>query len=446
MFFRLNCSVVLLVGLLLSAVCGAGVRSGPMAGYPEMLEVPLWVQLEGAGEVVFEYWPEGQSRETSRQRTVPMLATAENDYVVTAVADRVDPGVAYMYSVLVDGREQDVPHPLRFFTSPNYRDRTGPPDLKVAVVSGMYRNEEALDPPFRTPGGGYSILEKVAAVNPRMVIWPGGTLALRESDWGSLTGYRRRAAYERELPELQALLGAANHVATWGASDYAPEPADGKWPFRTYARETFELFWPRNTVELDDGSMVSQVRWSDVDFFFLDDRSDRALDDAVESARRVYGEAQLDWLVTALARSTATFKVVVSGSPMLNPAAVNGWQVARAERDRFLNRIGLNKVGGLLFVCGDRPYGEVTRMVRANGPDLYEFSIGPATARPVDSTDELNYFRIPGSAYFKRQFGLLEFTGSEGDRSVTLAIYNTAGEQVWSTSLGAGELDYEGSH
>ncbi len=445
MSFRGKCLVWVLVGLLLPAVCWAAVRSGPMAGYPEMREVPLWVQLEGAGEVVFEYWPEGQDRASLRQRTEPRAAVAEHDYAITALANRVVPGVTYAYAVLVDGEEQDFVYPLRFHSAPNYRDRRPPPDLKVAVVSGMHRNEEEFDPPFRTPGGGYSILERVAELAPQMVIWPGGTMALREADWGSFTGYRHRAGYERALPELQPLLGSANHVATWGASDYGPAPADMKWPFSGHAREVFELFWPRNAVVLVDGSMVAQVRCSDVDFFFLDDRSNRMLDDTVEARRRIYGEVQLKWLETVLKRSTANFKVVVSGSPLLNPAAESGWKMARTERDGFLNRIGADRVEGLLFVCGDRPFGEVTRMVRANGPDLYEFSIGPVTARPVESTDELNYFRIPGSARFDRQFGLLEFSGGEDSRKVTLAIYDGAGDRRWSLSLGTRELSYEGS-
>lgn len=435
-------AVFTLLWILIPIAATAAVRSGPMAGYAEMLEVPLWVQLDGPGEVVFEYWPEGGDRAQAAIRTAPATATAENDFVVTALAGQVLPGMTYRYAIRIDGSEQQLPHALHFRTPPNFRDRVPPPDLRVAVVSGLHRNEENFDPPFRTPGGGYHIFEAIAATDPQLVIWPGGTMALREPDWGSASGYRRRAAYERELPELQSLLGAANHIATWGASDFGPLPADKRWRFRHHARNTFELFWPRNAVILEDNSMVSTARWSDVEFFILDDRTNRTLDAEAESLRKVLGDAQLEWLLTSLSRSTATFKVVVSGSPLLNPAAPYGWQSARTERDRFFQRIGADRISGLLFICGDRPFGEVTRMVRANGPDLYEFSVGPATARPVESTDELNYFRIPGSARFERQFGLLQFGGPEDDRSVTISIINSFGETVWSLSLKASVLGY----
>ena len=66
--------------------------------------------------------------------------------------------------------------------------------------------------------------------------------------------------------------------------------------------------------------VATRFRYADVDFFMLDVRSYR--NDTPNGSTRVQilGKEQIHWLRQALIQSTASFKVIIAGAPILNPA------------------------------------------------------------------------------------------------------------------------------
>ncbi len=58
---------------------------------------------------------------------------------------------------------------------------------------------------------------------------------------------------------------------------------------------------------------------------------------------------------------------------------------------------------------------------------IFDITVGPATAKPATESKELNYFRVPGSAIFKRTFTVLHFSGEENNRILTIAFFNAEG-------------------
>lgn len=407
-----------------------------------MREAAIWLQTDAPAKVQILYWP--KNAPDKEKKTDLYQTTAKNAYTAELVARNLLPGTTYEYTVIVDDNPLNLDYTTEFQTPPFYKERFPPPDLRVAIAGGNYVNDAPFDPPNRIPGDSHAVFLAIEAKNPDLMIWVGNNTYLREPDWGSRSGAISRYTKNRALPELQPLLASTNHVATWSTHDFGPVGADRLSKSRLHAREAFDLFWanPPLGVEGIDGISTS-FQWSDVEFFILDDRTDRDLTQRISSKRKILGDAQLRWLVESLKRSTATFKIIIMGSPILNPADdPANYKMAETERDALLEEIKIASIDGVLFVTGGKAHGELTKMVRANAPDIYDLTVGPATGRPADNTRELNYFREPGTSVFQRHFALLDFTGPENARQVTLSIFDVNGTRLWSDTLTASEMRF----
>lgn len=423
-------------------ISASSLQSGPMVGYAEMREVPVWVQTKQAAQVRLYYWPRNnlEKRQSSEIKTTQRA----DGFATTLMATDLFPGTQYAYSVEVDGATVALDYPTEFETLPFFRNRMPPPDFTVALAGANYVNDAPFDPLNRKPGGEYTIYNEILAKDPNLMIWVGNTLHLRESDWNTYSGYVSRYTHARSVPELQPLLARVHHSAIWSSHDYNRPGADKHTWNKQDAQRAFATFWPNPSYGVADlkGTMTT-LRWSDVDFFLLDDRSHRDLSYRLDNQKQILGDEQWKWLVKMLKRSQASFKVIVVGSPVLNPdKSPDNMTSANAERSKLLDALKANELGNLLFVSGGKTHGEMTKMVRAGSPDIYELTLGPLTARPANDTDELNYFRVPGTSTFQRHFSTLQFHGPEHNRAVTIRVFDSAGDELWTETILANDLKF----
>lgn len=434
-----------MLGLLVGPLALAQLVSGPMVGYVDHREAVVWVQTERPALVELAYWPED---DPSQRRLAPVVGSSYASSLTAQLSlGPLDAGVAYRYEVRVDGSENLAPEAAAFTTPPDFREKFPPPDVSLAFVGGHYVNDRLYDPLNRIPGAGYEIFEAIDDLDPFSVIWLGNTVHLREVDWGSPAGVAERYRRGRAVPELAGLLASTAHYATWGRHDSGPPNAIASDPSRAWTREQFRQFWPRpgrgvgGPASADD--LVTRLRVSDVEVFLLDDRSHRDLSVPNPLERVIYGKRQLDWLLAELKSSPATFKVVCSASSILNPAEGpgNATQAPR-EREQFLESLRERRIGGVIFITGGKPFGELTRLVRSSAHDLHEITVGPVTARPVDRNREINYLREPGTSSRERHFVFVRFHGPETERVLTISVRNTNGEEIWNRPLTAEELNW----
>lgn len=421
---------------LVPASAGSALRSGPMLGPLEMREAKVWVQTT-APAVVRAVYADGEGAE---HVSAAVETRTETAHTATLVLDQVEPGRAYTCTIEIDGAPAAGVDPLRFETPEFYHDRTPPPNFTVAVVSGHYVPEEGFEPPYEVRGGGYSIFDSILAAAPDLMIWLGDTLTLRESDWRTRSGYLKRHTHARALPEMAPLLAAVPQYAIWGGTDYGPEGAGRYYTQRAAAEDAFRAFWPAPSAPLPEG-LAARFRHADADFFLLDVRTHR--DDRPDASRLpvILGREQIEWLRQELLLSDATFKVIMAGAPILNPAE-NPQNLSFADREHtdLMQILREEKLSGLVFLSGGKAYGELTRVVHAKSYNLYGLTTGPVTANPDDGKDELNFFRVPGTSSFERNFALLEFTGPEENRTLTLRVLGIEGNELWSRKIRASQL------
>jgi len=415
------------------AMGAADLSSGPMVGHLAHREANIWVQTSAAAEVAMRYRPSEGSAPT--RETAPVKTTNENGFTAVLVADQVDPGTTYRYTILIDGRELTPNGPQQFTTPSAFWERAQPPAFRVALGGAHHTANRNLDPPYRELGGGYSIFERIAEAAPDLMIWAGDGVTLRRADLSSRSGIQRRYTESRAHAELRTLLGSIPHYAAWGRRDFGPPRADHRHGSRSWTSPAFADFWA-NPPSVTPHSHFTQFVWGDAEFFILDINSFRDGSAASVRTPAFLGEAQLNWLRSSLHASEATFKIIVAGTSLLNPARVAGdYSSVREEHDRFVQMLREVKVPGLFFVGGGKGYGEFTRFVHSGSYDFHELTLGPLTATAEARGDEINFFRQPGTYTEVKHFGLLEFDGPEDARRLTIRVMDVDGEELWNRTL-----------
>ncbi len=412
-------------------------QSGPMLGYIEMREALVWVQTKEAATVKIGYKELGGS---GKELFTDSYATQKQQaFTAKLVADQVQPGKTYQYTVYINDQPLRFDYPTRFTTQSIWRWRTDPPNFKVALGSCFYINEPAYDRPGKGYGDEYEIVQSIDQQNPDLMVWLGDNIYLREPDWYSRTGYFHRYTHTRSLPQLQPLLAKTPQYAIWDDHDYGPNNADRGWVHKELAAEAFNLFWGNPSSGLagqpgNDRGISSMFRYNDVDFFLLDDRSFRSPERQKNTeGKTILGKAQLDWLIDNLIFSDASYKMVCVGSQVLNSFAgfENYANIAPEERQYLLGRINQESIENVIFLTGDRHHTELSAITLPNGKQVYDLTVSSLTSGTGNNRNEVNENRVEGTMLVKRNFGLLEFSGPYKERKLLIRILDKDGQTAW---------------
>ncbi|MCX6140562.1 MAG: alkaline phosphatase D family protein [Candidatus Kapabacteria bacterium] len=423
-----------------------GLRAGPVVGHVDMRSARIWIQTWAEANVRITYRDnivgKGLSTRTIRTR-------AEDGNCLTFDLDSIEPGRKYEYHVIVDNVLDSTPTPTTFTSRPiwKYRGNTLPP-LTIAVGSCNYVNQEGYeryDSTGREQGYGseHEIFYAIKGANPDAMIWLGDNTYLREPDWNSRSGMIKRYSHTRALTESRALFSSVPNYATWDDHDYGPNDSDRSWWGKKDALEIFRLFWPNPSFGvMDKPGVTTSFELVDVQFFLLDDRYYRSSNDRKDGDRTILGEHQIQWLIDALASSTATFRVIVVGSQFLTDnLRKECFSRIPEERERIIELITENKIPGVLFVTGDIHAAELSKLDRSGTYPLYDFTSSSLTAGSnKDIANQSNKYRVPGTEYGGHNFGLISVSGDKGARVLTLRIMDKDGKAVWKREIGEREL------
>lgn len=418
-----------------------------MVGAVEISEAKLWLQTRWPCRAQIRYWPDGKPEQA--RLSAEVSTSAAGDHLARFELSALAFGTAYQYELYLDGVRAAIAHPTRFATQAMWEWRTDPPAIRAAIGSCFYVNETPLDRPGKPYGSGYEILRAIAAQQPDLMIWLGDNTYTREADFGSEAAIRRRYAHTRELPELQPLLAAAAHYATWDDHDYGPDNSDRSFRGREQALRIFGDYWANpaaGTVETP--GVFFRFLWGDVEFFLLDDRYHRNADRAPArgpqgDTKRMFGREQLAWLADALANSKASFKVVVGGNQILNTVTSHETMALYpAEQRELIAMIRDARIEGVLFLSGDRHHSELLRRAEPGLYPLYEFTSSPLTAGLSRAEEEAgNPLRVPGTwVNTVHSFGLLDVSGPRNDRRMILRALGPDGAELWRHQIAASEL------
>jgi alkaline phosphatase D len=256
--------------------------------------------------------------------------------------------------------------------------------------------------------------------------------------------YKRQRGFE----PLARLLTATSHVAIWDDHDYGPNDADGSFALKGETLRLFTLYWANASFGLPGlPGIFGAAPYGDVDLVLLDNRFHRSHPRLPDGpAKGMFGAAQVAWLENALLGARGRVKLVAGGSQFWNGASrFEGLYQYPSEQKRLADFLLAARIDGLIFLSGDRHFGELLRIDRPGAYPLYEFTSSPLTSRAVakpDAAERENPQLVPGTLFGRRQFGLIRVTGPGTDRRVALESYDSAGTLLWRHELRARDLRF----
>jgi alkaline phosphatase D len=226
-------------------------------------------------------------------------------------------------------------------------------------------------------------------------------------------------------------------LATWDDHDYTGNNTDGSSSNKSTALRIFEEYWanPGYGTESTAG-VFFQWSWGDVDFFMLDDRYWRGLEDSV------LGSEQTAWLIDALASSDGVFKILVSGSQWTSDGSSDSWAAFPEARTALFEEIRDGRITGVVLLSGDIHRSELRLMDGASEsysmPELTSSPLANDTSGCGSTDEELL------SCYDEEPSWVgVEIDTRAPDPVLLATIHDEFGNPIEQFEITASELDFD---
>ncbi len=358
-------------------------------------------EMEGAvpgapGEVRLSYWIAGAPDE---RVTTPWLPVDEmGDFTRRFPLEELAP--ASVYSLAIEGRQGEGGTLAcrvegRFRTAPS---EDAPASVSFCVVTGQdyHRRDDAQR--------GHRIYGQMLALDPDFLVHTGdtvyydkprpfaGTVELARFKWNRLYALPLQREFHRQ-------------VSCYFIKDDHDTLKNDCWPGQRYG----ELTWERGLELYREQLPVSEppyrrIRWGrDLELWLVEGREYRSANRIADGPEKtIWGAQQKRWLVETLSASDATWRVLVSATPVIGPDrpkkndnhANAGFAHEGGELRRFLA-----SQPNTIVICGDRHWQYVSRDPQTG---LREFSCGPTSEahaggfRLADRSEMHEYLNVCG--------------------------------------------------
>lgn len=396
-----------------ATVYDAQLTHGPLIGVAEPGEARIWVRTSSTTRVAV-YLSDTEAGVATAAPVAIGYPAATDDFTWEAHLFGVTPGQTWYYAVDVNG----VRSPVRTFTPPPAAGQAGYHTFAFGSCS-----KDDVQP----------IFESILAWDPDLFLFVGDNHYGNTSDLDALRQYYRWA-HERE--GRNTLLATTPILATWDDHDFVGNNTLGTAPGGEQALQAFTEYWANPSVGREDlPGVFTRASWGDVDFFLIDDRYYRLID-----GETMLGREQEAWLIDALSSSTATFKVIASGSKWSSAGSSDSWAAYLSERERIEQAIVDRAIGGVVLLSGDIHRSELRRIAGLSGGyDLPELISSPlariASGCSSPAGELLTCFDDTAS------FIGVEIDTLAADPTLTAEIHDIDGEVVYSWTLLRSELE-----
>ena len=423
--------------------------SGPWAGNVQLRSAVIWAEVSAdAKKVVIKYF---KSKTLNEKKIALYKGELGKDFnPIKIELNGLDFNTDYFYTLIIDDKEITTGFVTKFTTQDLWQWRKPAPDFSFLAGSCSYFNQPVYDRPGKPYGSDSSIFETMATVPAAFHIWMGDNWYTREVDFGSAWGLSYRASYDRSQKVVQKFMAAMPQYSIWDDHDYGPDNSGKSFTLKYESRDIFKKYSLNPSYGDEEKGIYTKISYSDVDVFLTDDRFFRSEDDMPDSIngtasqeKHFFGPMQMEWLKNALEFSTATFKVIVVGSQVLNPLSkAECMQQYSYENNELLNFIQSQKLSGVLFFSGDRHHSEIIKKDFPGFYPLYDVTISPYTAGISKATgiEKNNPFRVTGTLVEKQNFGKISINGPKENRNMKIEFIGTRGEQLSTFTINSNEL------
>ena len=386
-------------------------------------------EIAGAvGEVRLHWKPAGArsgGKTTDWVKVVP-----EHDYVHQFTIDGLKPATSYQ--VTVEARETSEARVSATtggtFSTPAVAET--PQDVTFTVVTGQSYWD--LDNP-----DGYHIYPAMARLKPQFIVATGDTVyldseaprartvGLARFHWHRMYSLPRHVAFHRHVPGY------------WEVDDHDSWVDDG-WPTKMspwMLPLTFKQGFAIYREQVPMGKLTYRtVRWGrDLQIWMVEGRLYRSSNTMPDGpGKTIWGAEQMAWLKRTILASDASFRVLISPTPIVGPDRSRGKNdnhsnaAFATEGNEFRNWTKQHKLKNFFVCCGDRHW-QYLSVDPLTG--LREFSCGPASNQHAGGSPG----RDPAIQPFHRVRGgflSVRVSRSGGRPSISLKHHGVRGKVV----------------
>jgi len=427
------------------------------------------------GVARFELATDPEFKKSRKTRWIE--ASPDYDYIVKVKVDDLKPATRYYYRLLYGPTRTDITYGRTCSFSTLGGKKTVQP-TRFAVVTGMnyfFFQEGPYDPKRAYKGDdkhlGYPALEAIRKLEPDFFVGTGDNVYFdhpaqnqKGNRWTgqawsdrAKTEAEMRRKYHEQFVQPRYVDLFADVPTYWEVDDHdyryndcdnsgdkMPTPEMGARNFR----EQLPVVDPQDPAALTYGTFrISR----DLQIWLVEGRlyrSPNRMPDGPE--KTIWGEAQKRWLKETLLASDATFKILISPTPLVGPDGkgkrdshcnIGGF---RHEGQEFFNWLGQNSFldKNFYILCGDRHWQYHAK----DGSGFEEFSTGALVdansrfgvkAGSKNSTDpegkiEQFYCKLDGEP--SGGFLMVTVTPTGSTAQATFTFYDEQGRQVYANT------------
>lgn len=423
--------------------------SGPWAGNVELRTAAIWAEVSPSVKSIAVKYHTIKSKKTSKLIAYRGVLGKEFNPVKIEL-NGLDINTTYGYNLVLDGKEITTTFATTFTTKDLWQWRKPAPDFSFLAGSCAYFNEPIFDRPGKPYGSDSSIFEVMANTPAAFHVWMGDNWYTREVDFTSAWGLNYRASRDRSTNVLQKFMASMPQYSIWDDHDYGPDNSGKSYILKDESRKVFMNYSLSPSYGEDGKGVYTKVGYADVDLFLTDDRYFRSEDDMPDSidgkpsaTKTYFGPTQMEWLKNALLYSKASFKIIISGSQVLNPLSKSeSMRNYSFEYNSLMNFLSEQKINGVIFFSGDRHHSEVIKVDRNKLYPLYDITISPYTAgvSKVSGAEINNPFRMPNTLVEAQNFGKISVSGPKNDRLLKIEFIGLKGELLGTWQVSEKEL------
>ncbi|MFN7826463.1 MAG: alkaline phosphatase D family protein [Acidobacteriota bacterium] len=295
------------------------------------------------------------------------------------------------------------PDSLYYFTS---ESRTPRGSGRGAEVQGQFRTAPLANQvsqvrfcvmscqgyPDRGHVDGHDIYPAMQSLNPAFACLT-GDLVYYDNDMPRANDARLARYHWERMFSLPRLIDFNRRHATYWLKDDHDTLSNDAWPGMTMGQLTFaegqQIF--REQAPLGKGPGYRTFRWGrDLQIWLSEGRDHRSPNRLPDSATKtIWGVEQIEWFKRTVLESNATWKVLVSPTPLVGPDRPSGKSDNhsnvdfRSEGEALRGWIRANAPENLIVICGDRHW-----QYHSVHPEtgLHEFSVGAASNEHAGGT------------------------------------------------------------
>lgn len=307
------------------------------------------------------------------------------------------PGSTYHY-ISETAASDGAPHESfsgKFHTAPAH---DSPTSLRFCVMTCQgYQDRDHSD--------GHPIYPSMLALDPRFIVMTGDLVYYDSNPPRAVSPALARLHWERMF-SLPRLVEAMRSTSTYWLKDDHDTVTNDCWPGMNAGELSFDegvqIF--REQAPLGEKDYRT-VRWGrDLQVWFTDGRDYRSPNNAPDGPdKTIWGAEQKAWFKRTVKESTATWKILISPTPLVGPDRGNKHDnhtndAFTHEGDEIRQWLQANAPDNFFVVCGDRhwQYHSVHPTTR-----VQEFSVGPASnshasGSPGEDKEYHKFHRVRG--------------------------------------------------